>query len=313
MSAPPSAPPLPGNETTLGLQDASSVVGNGTHTVPYNTRQVFPYEPSADSATIDVYTGIMDTGKLTKLRERAVYDLNTLSYAPLADAGTGIIFPDAVKAKVEVESSLRVRPTHFRGRQQLDVAEEKGEVHINRQMHPNGTNVSDQTWYKQKDDLPFVGFPNPDLFYSYMEAIPTQNVQNLSHAQLTDALRASGGAFDHNDYLKHVGALMKGGNISEPAHASIEHVVQTDGGGVNSDPRLLERIAEEYEKDFQKAARMRVSMATQDPRFAQSAPGIAYMKESQDRIEQRETQWSKVSNMWGIGSTYTNPEVLRTG
>lgn len=301
------------NDRNTPADTAAPSVGNGQNAVPYNTRQVFPYEPTSDSATIDVYTGIMDEGKMTKLRERAVYDLNTLSYAPLADAGTGVIFPGAVTAKTEIESALRIRPTNFKGPQQLDVAEEEGEVHYNRQFHPSGTNVSDQTWHKNKGDIAFKGFPNPDIFYSYMEAIPTHNVQNLSHAQLTEALRVSGGTFDHNAYLSRVGSLLTTDALAGPAHASIDHVVQSDGGGVNGDPRLLERMYSEYEKDFEKARRMRVADATYDPRTAPSAPGLAYAKEQQDMIESKETQFKKVSQLFGIGSSYTQPEIIRTG
>lgn len=292
-------------------------VGNGTNAVPYNTRMVFPSEPGADSATVDVYTGISDMAKLTQLRERAVYDINTLSYAPVASSGTGVLFPDAVRAKVEIESSLRVRPTNFKGKKQLDVSEEEGEVHYNRQFHPNATNGSmggpSGTWQKNKGDLPFVGYPNPDYFSLYTEAIPTHNVQNLTHAQLTDALRVSSGAFDHNDYLNRIGSLLKSGAYSEASHASIDKVVQSDGGGVSGDPRLLERIAEEYERDFQKTKRMMVADATADPRYGESAPGILYTNEQNKRISERETQFNTVNRMWGIGSSYSAPEVFRTG
>jgi hypothetical protein len=303
----------PNSAATQRQPLARPTVGMGTNAPPYNTRMVFPDEPNADSATTDVYTGIASIGKEMLLRERAVYDLNALSFAPLASTGTGVLFPDAVRAKVEVETSLRERPTNFRGRKQLDVSEEDGEVHLNRQMHPNGTNKSDQTWHKQKGDLPFVGYPNPDLFYAYMEAIPTHNVQNLSHAQLTDALRVSSGAFDHNDYLNRVGALMHSGAVTSGASASEAHVVQSNGGGVNSDPRLLERIAEEYERDFQKAHRIQVADATADARYGESAPGIFYIEQQQQRMLERETQFNKVQADWGIGSSYTAPAIQRIG
>lgn len=301
--------PMPSNQETRTMQSARPTTGMGEGAVPYNTMQVHPYEPTSDSATIDVYTGVSDIGKLTQLRERAVYDLNTLSYAPLASTGTGVLFPNAVQAKTEQETALRTRPTTFKGPQQLDLAEEKGEVHLNRQMHPNATNVSDQTWYKDNgDDVPFVGFPNPNLFYTHTDPILSHNVQNLSHAQLTAALRTSTGAFDHNDYLGRVGALLKSDALAGPAHASIDHVIQSDGGGVNGDPRLLERMAEEYERDFQKARRLRVASATNDPRYAESAPGIAYTKEQQEEHIAKETQYSKIAKYWGIGSGFNEPE-----
>lgn len=301
------------NERTTNFRSARPFVSDGQGAPPYNTRQVFPYEPTADSATIDVYTGIMDYGKLTKLRERAVYDLNTLSYAPVADSGTGILFPDAVRAKTEVESALRVRPTTFKGPQQLDLGEQDGDVHINRQMNPNGTNISNHVWYKQKGDLPFVGFPNPDLFYFYTDGIPTHNVQNLSHAQMTDVMRRTQGDYDHNNYLSTVGALLRSGALAGPAHASVEHVISTDGGGVNGDPRILERMNEEYERDFQKAKRIRVADFTNDPRYGESAPGMAYTADQQNFAEAQENQFSKISTWAGIGSSYTQPVKFHVG
>ena len=69
---------------------------------PFNSRQVYPYDSSSQSAVVDVFTGIMDTGRLTDVRDRAVYDLNTLTWDPVADSGTGVLFPDAVLAKLVV-------------------------------------------------------------------------------------------------------------------------------------------------------------------------------------------------------------------
>lgn len=312
------APPAQGttvgnNQQTMNLPTAAPTVPAGYESVPYNTREVYPYEPTADSATIDVYTGIMDYGKLTKLRERAVYDLNTLSYAPVADSATGILFPDAVRAKTEVESALRVRPTTFKGPQQLDIGEQQGDVHINRQMHPDGTNISNHVWYKPQGDLPFVGFPNPDLFYFYTDGIPTQNVQNLTHAQMTDLLRQTGGDYDHNNYLATVGALLRSGALAGPAHASVEYVISSDGGGVNGDPRMLERMTEDYERDFQKARRIRVADVTNDPRYGESAPGMAYTAEQHNFAEAQETQFSKITDWAGIGTSYTNPVKFHVG
>lgn len=301
------------NAHTTDFRSARPFVGTGEGAPPYNTRTVVPYEPTADSATIDVYSGIMDYGKLTKLRERAVYNLDTLSYAPIADSNTGVLFPDAVRAKTEVETALRVRPTTFKGPQQLDVGEQDGDVHINRQMHPDGTNISNHVWYKQKGETPFVGFPNPDLSYFYTDAIPTHNVQNLSHAQMTDVLRRTQGDYDHDNYLQAVGSLLRSGALSGPAHASVEQVIASDGGGVNGDPRLLEHMSEKYEQGFQKAKRIRVADATNDPRFGESAPGMAYTAEQQNFAEAQETQFSKVSEWAGIGSSYTHPVKFHVG
>lgn len=302
------ATPMPSAAPTYAPL-AKPTVGNGEGAVPYNTMQVHQYEPTADSATVDVYTGISDMAMLTKLRERAVYDLNALSYAPIASSGTGVLFPNAVTAKTEQETALRIRPTTFRGPQQLDVGEEDGDIHINRQMHPNATNVSDQTWYKQQspDGHPFVGYPNPELFYFYTDPILTHNVQNLSHAQLTEALRTEG-TFDHNEYISRVGAILKSGSLESTGHLSLDPVVPSDGGGVNGDPRLIERIADEYERDFQKAWRLRVADATNDARFGESAPGAAYIKEQYEEQLAKETQFSKVAKFWGIGSGFAAPE-----
>lgn len=301
------------SQTMNGPTPRATVPSSGGDSVPYNTRAVYPYEPTADSATIDVYTGIMDYGKLTKLRERAVYDLNTLSYAPVADSATGILFPDAVRAKTEVESALRMRPTTFKGPQQLDLGEQDGDVHINRQMHPDATNVSNHVWHKQQGDLPFVGFPNPDLFYFYTDAIPTHNVQNLSHAQMMDLMRKTHGDYDHNNYLATVGSLLRSGALAGPAHASVEHVISSDGGGVNGDPRIMERLSEDYERDFQKARRIRVADATNDPRFGESSPGMAYTAEQHNFAEAQETQFSKINQWAGIGSAYTEPVRFHVG
>lgn len=281
---------------------------------PFNARQVYPYDSSSDSAVVDVFTGIMDTGRLTDVRDRAVYDLNTLTWDPVADSGTGVLFPDAVLAKTNVESALRVRPSTFKGPKQLDISYDSQDVHFDRQIHPNGWVSSDMPWYKNKGELPFVGYPNPNYFATYTDVIPTHNVQNLSHSQLVDAMRAtSSGDFDHDAYLKTVGALLRSDAVPRgPAAANIDTVIQTDGGGVNSDPRIMERIAEEYEVDFNLAKRIRVADATNDPRFVESAPGTQYNNEVQSFKEAQETQFSKVQQYAGIPTGYTQPEVFHT-
>jgi hypothetical protein len=180
-------------------------------------------------------------------------------------------------------------------------------------MNPSGTNISNHVWYKQKGDLPFVGYPNPDLFYFYTDGIPTQNVQNLSHAQMTDVLRRTNGDYDHDNYLNTVGSLLRSGALAGPAHASIQHVIESDGGGVNGDPRLLEKMNAEYEKGFQLAKRIRVADATNDPRFGESAPGMAYTAEQQAFAEAQETQFSKISEWAGIGSSFTSPVKFNVG
>jgi hypothetical protein len=301
------------NAQTVERPTARSYVGEGSDLPPFNTTTVTPYEPTADSATVDPYTGIMDYGKLSKLRERAVYNINSLSYAPLASGGTGVLFPDAVRAKVEVESALRARPTTFKGPQQLDVAEEDGDVHINRQMHPAGTNISNSTWYLDRDDgAPFRGFPNPDLFYM-APSVNTHNTQNITHAQMTELMRRTGGDYEHMNYLQTVGSLLKSDALDGPEHPTAEEIVPSDGGGVNADPRMLEKMYEEYERDFQLSKRIRVADATNDPRFRESAPGVAYTREQHALREAQEDQFSRVAQFTGFGTSYTQPHKVHVG
>ena len=281
---------------------------------PYNARQVYPYDSSSDSAYIDAFTGIMDEGRLTEIRDRAVYDLNTLTWDPIADSGTGVLFPDAVTAKTVVESALRVRPTAFKGPKQLDISMKDDDQHYNRQINPNGWKDSDMPWYKNKGPLPFVGYPNPNLFNFYTDAIPTHNVQSLSHSQLTEAMRATEvGDFDHDKYLNTLGSLFRSDAVPEAAAANIDKVVQSDGGGVDGDPRILERISQEYEVDFNLAKRIRVADTTNDPRFLASAPGMQYQAEQNDFARAQESQFSKVNRFAGIASGYMRPEVFHVG
>lgn len=301
----------------LAQKDSVPVV-KGANLPPYNTQQVYPKDSSAESATINVFTGISDTKTLTETRERAIYDLNSLSYNPIADSGTGILFPDAVTAKTSVESALRVRPTTFKGPKQLDISYENTDIHFERQVNPRGWRENlESEWYNgsKEGKLPFVGFPNPNLFYFYTDAIPTHNTQNLSTAQLTDALRSTaGGDFDHNEYLNTVGSLLKSDAVPYgPASANRQEIVQTDGGGVNGDPRLAERINAQYELDFNLSKRIRVADASNDPRFVASAPGIQYQAEQNNFSNSLETQFEKIQEWSGIPTGYSTARTLRIG
>ena len=304
-------------DTTLARPSARSsagVVASGGSMPPYNARQVYPYDSSSDSAYIDAFTGVMNEGRLTEIRDRAVYDLNTLTWDPIADSGTGVMFPDAVTAKTVVETALRVRPTAFKGPKQLDISMKSDDQHYNRGIHPNGWKGSKMPWYKNKGDLPFVGYPNPNLFNAYTDIIPTHNVQNLSHSQLTDAMRAMEvGNFDHDKYLQTLGSLLTSDAVPAAATANIDKVIQTDGGGVNGDPRLVERVSQEYEVDFNLAKRVRVADATNDPRFIASAPGMQYQAEQDEFARAQETQFSKINQFAGIASGYMTPEVFHVG
>lgn len=285
-------------------------VDGGEGKIPYNTRQVNPYDSAVDSGIIDVYTGILDVGRLSKLRERAVYDNNALSYAPLADAGTGPIFPGAVQEKTVTETALRPRPTSYKGPKQLDVTEENGDVHLNRQFHPNGIEnqkLKTGSWHTEnKGNLPFVGYPNPDLFYSYMEAIPTHNVQNLSQVQLRDALRTT---LDHGDWMSHLGSMLKTERLSDPASIPVDDMVYSDGHGVSSDPRIMQQLSQEYEMDHHRAKR--ITTAEYDPatdlRWQSTTPGSAYTKEQGDFMREQEEYYGKIAKMSGLGMSYSHP------
>lgn len=281
--------------------------------IPYNAREVHPYDPTSSSGYIDAFTGVMNEATLLDLRNRAVYNEDAITYSPIADSGTGVLFPGAVKSKTVVESAIRVRPTTFKGKQQLDLSEADADVHFNRQINPNGWKDSKRVWYKNKGGLPFVGYQNPNYFNAYTDIIPTQNVQNLSHAQLTEAMRSMEiGNFSHDKYLQHLGSMLQSDAVPEAASANIEQVIQSDGRGVNSDPRLMEDMAEQYETYFNKAKRIQVADATNDPRFVTAAPGMQLQAEQQAFAAKQESQFSKISEFGGFGSSYTRPERFHT-
>lgn len=305
----------PNVNATLDLPSSRPTV-KGSNLPSFNSQQVYPYDSSAESAYINVFTGISDAKTLTETRERAIYDQNTLSYQPVASAATGVLFPDAVTAKTNVESALRVRPTTFKGPKQLDISQDNTDEHFNRQINPRGwrENMMGE-WYNGSSTGPFNGYPSPDLFYFYSEGIPTQNIQNISHAQLVDALRAdSVGDFDHNEYLNTIGSLLKSDAVPYgPAVANKKDIIQTDGGGVNSDPRLAEAINAEYEAEFNLAKRIRVADATNDPRFVASAPGMQYQAQQNAFAAAQETEFEKIQQWAGIPTGFSTGRVLRVG
>jgi hypothetical protein len=359
---------------TIAPGNPGVVAGVPPSLPPYNAQEVRVHDSSPLSATVDVTTGILDTGRLTQVRDRAIYDTNELVWSPAADAGTGVLCPNAVEAKTVVESALRSRPTTFRGPKQLDVSTENPDEHWNRMIHPlawrtstradvqvpenmvvsgkpmdgsgagtgmfsimagssgagsgtgagsmmppSGDWLKDATstegrWYNFKENLPFVGYPNPNLFNMYTDAIPTQNLQNISYAQLTDAMRASSdGGFNYSNYLNAVGTLLKSdaapaGNISQSA----DKIVQIDNGGVNADPRILERIYTEYEADFNIAKRLRVAEQSADPRFAEPTPGDTYIAEKNKFLVEQEDFFTKLQDLSGVASGFTQSRVLLT-
>lgn len=304
------------NSKLARMQNAERPVVAGAELPSFNSRDVYPYEPLASSASIDVWTGIANEKTLTETRDRAIYDENTLTYQPIADSNTGVLFPDAVLAKTAVESTLRVRPTTFKGPQQLDISHENADQHFERMIHPRGWRENlDGEWYSGGKEGPFQGYPNPDLFYFYSSAIPTQNLQNIGHAQMVEAMRTqTTGDFNHNEYLDTIGSLLKSDAVPHgPAVANVKEIIQTDGGGVDGDPRLAERMNEEYEASFNLAKRIRVADASNDPRFVASAPGIEYQKEQQDFAAAQETEFNKILEFAGIPTGYTFDTTVRTG
>lgn len=284
-----------------------------TH-IPFNGREVHPYDPSAKSGYIDVFTGVMQEDTIIDMRNRAVFDQDSLNYSPIADSATGVLFPGAVEAKTITETEIRVRPTTFKGKNQLDLSDKDADQHFNRRIHPNAWNNSDRVWYKNKEGVAFHGFNNPNVFNAYTDIIATHNVQNLDNAQMASAMREmQTGNFNHDKYLQHLGSLMKSDAVPAPSSANIDEVIQSDGLGINSDPRLMEKIASDYETDFARASRQRVADVVADPRFVSSAPGMQYQAEQHAYAAQQESQFSKLSNFGGFGSSYTRPEKFRTG
>jgi hypothetical protein len=159
-----------------------------------------------------------------------------------------------------------------------------------------------------------VGFPNPNLFNMYTDAIPTQNLQNISHAQMVDALRAASvGDFDHNVYLDSIGSLLRSSAVPNgPVSQSNDKVIQTDGGGVNADPRILERIYDEFEIEFNLAKRMRVAEQSADPRFADVTPATSYIAEKDRFLRDQDSWFNATQRTTGIATGFATPNVMLT-
>lgn len=283
----------------------------------FNARRVENRDATYQSATTDVYTGILSEGKLQQVRDRAVYDDNSLEWHPLASAGKGILFEGALEATTKIETEIRARPSTFKGRQQLDVIDEDQghDVHINRRLHP-------AAWAQDKLRTPgwsnenkgekglFRGYPNPDLFYRYTEAIPTHNVQNLSNAQLATALRTT--EFDGGkDWTDLLGSVLKNGAGATIEHPSKEQVVPSDGGGISADPRMMASLANEFNTDFEIARRLQVASATEDPRFHESAPSRFFMEQEESELLRREDYFGKIAQIGGFATSYTHPEQVK--
>lgn len=287
---------------------------------PYNATSVNQHDPSPMSATTDVFTGILDEGRLTEVRDRALYDKNSLTWYPVADSSTGVLFPDAVQSKTVQESALRVRPTTFKGRKQLDIGLDNQNQHFDRQVHPLNSTASWQNRNKENGDFAFSGFPNPDLFYFYTDAIPTQNLQNLTHAELATALSASSvGNFQYNKYLDNLGTIIRTPatyDLKQAQTAASSRGPEPRGeiadSGVNADPRLLEKMYAEYETSFSDVKRIRVTEQSNDPRFVDPTPSTPYINEKNSFIEQQEDQFNRINKMSGVFTSFNQPVVYKT-
>lgn len=284
---------------------------------PFNATTVNQYDPTATSATTDVFTGILDEGRLTAVRDRALYDKNSLTWYPVADSNTGVLFPDAVQAKTIQESALRERPTCFKGRNQLDLSTENQDQHFNRQVHPLNSTSLWANKNKESTDFAFSGFPNPNLFYTYTDAIPTQNLQNLSHAELATALSASSvGNFQYNDYLDRLGSIMRTPNTYDISQAKTVGSTESARGaigdnGINADPRVLEKMYSEYETSFSDIARIRVTEQSNDPRFVDPTPSVPYVSQKNSYLQEQEDQFAKINRMSGVFTGFNQPVVYK--
>ena len=285
--------------------------------------EIGQHNSSSDSALIDVFTGVLDTGRLTELRDRAIYDEKTLTWNPLADAGTGVIFPNAVEAKTKVESSLRLRPTKFKGPKQLDLDTKTNDVHYNRQIHPNAwvseENQFGESWYKpDKNGLPFVGFPNPNYFNFYTDSITTHNLQNVSHTKVLEALQSSNAELNPDSYVNSLGSLLNSAAVPDKRKttANYDNIQQldTDGFGVNSDPSSVQNLLyDQFESDFSKARQLRVEDTVSDPRFSESNLSNQLLSEQLMYNESKETEFSKMFSYGGIHVGSTQPETFKLG
>lgn len=284
---------------------------------PFNAITVNQHDSSALSATTDVFTGILDEGRLTEVRDRALYDKNSLTWFPVADSGTGVLFPDAVQAKTVQESALRVRPTSFKGRKQLDISTTTQDQHFDRQVHPLNSTAA---WYnrnKENSVFPFVGYPNADLFYFYTDAIPTQNLQNLTHAELTTALSASTvGNFNYDNYVQQLGGILKTPatydlNATKTVAGQELRGVQRDDG-LNADPRVLEKMYTEYETSFADVKQIRITEQSNDPRFVDPTPSTPYIDEKNKFLLSQEDQFARINAMSGVFTSFNQPVVFKS-
>lgn len=282
-----------------------------TTQVPYNAIGVEQLDASAKSALVDVYTGVMDEHTLVGLRDRAVFDEKTVYWNPIADSGTGVLFPGAVEAKTKIETDLRTRPTTFKGRQQLDVVDGQPNAHFDRSIHPSAwADAPKNAWQNmaKENQLPFVGFPNPDLSYFDTSAIMTHNLQDLDAESLSKILTNSVDQPDwYQTYIDSVGGLLEGGDLPKAKSLSNDQVY-SDGQGLNSNPNIImEQIQTQYDNDFAIARQSRIAGIESDTRFKSSEPAADYQAEIQSKMVAQAKYFNKLEDHKDIVTGYTRP------
>lgn len=279
--------------------------------VPYNAVGIQQHDPSPQSAIVDVYTGVTDEQTLVGLRDRAVFDEKTEYWNPVADSGTGLLFPGAVAAKTQQETEIRMRPTTFKGRQQLDLVDGQPDAHFNRSIHPDAWSTAPKkAWFNadKSGELPFVGYPNPQLSYLDTSAIVTHNLQDIDAHTLDQILKDSTKQPDWYDtYMRSVGGLLQGGDLPQAKSASNDQVY-SDGRGLNSNPNVIqEQLQSQYDNEFAVARQLRIGKLDDDSRFKSSAPAADYQAQIQSKMVAQASYFNKLEDHKDIVTGYSRP------
>lgn len=220
-----------------------------------------------------------DTQQTMFFERVAEHNRNEINeYAPVASYSTGLMFQGALGSKVENENDIRIRGTSYKGRLQFDT-ENDGAPALARHFHPLSEN-KDSSWYNdEKKDLPFRGWPNPDLFVLNTGAINSRNMGNLTQLQLNDALAAY-------DPLRWDEMIGKQHDASRTDAAPYEEPpVPSDGRGISADPEKINDAMATYEVDY--AHMKRVQTIASGDRFGPSAEFDA----EQVRLADMQQKW----------------------
>lgn len=263
--------------------------------------QVHRHDHDEATDVIDVITGLAKTSTLARLRERALNEDSHYSYNPLASSNTGAIFPDAVSAKVQVESGLRPAPSRFRGKVQIDVDSEDADKFFNRQINPLGwKDALNTAWLQSGNDQVFVGYPNPEVRYGAVTGIWTHDAQDLTTKELSEALS---GLPHHDEYLNRLGSLLQGQGLPKSGMtASDRHVKR--GGALRADPSFAEEMMRDDERNFRTATRLRVREASDDTRLYAAGPAIAVQKEQEEHNERLRRNNELLAQSAGLTSVF---------